>query len=123
MVMVILMAPLAVACSGKRSDILRVPSPDQRFVAVVTRDDTGGTTISSEYDVHLNQTSDTAPQDHPVLVATRCENIALVWEAPKSLKITYDGECVIRRFVNRWYGKSENSKDQPAYIEILLSRR
>jgi hypothetical protein len=103
--------------------MLRVASPDHRLVAVMTRDDSGGTTISSEYDVYLNQINDAASQDRPVLIATRCEKMALVWEDPRSLRIAYDGDCVIRRFVNRWYEKSENSKGQPAYIEILLSKR
>jgi hypothetical protein len=117
-----LIALLGGACSRRRSEVLRVPSPDNRLVAVMTKDDTGGDAISTEYDIYLNEINQTASQGNPVLVATRCEHAALVWEGPKSLRIVYDGDCTIRRFVNRWYEKSNSTKD-PSYTEILLSRR
>ena len=121
--MIALLAVLVIACSGKRSDMLRVSSPDNRLVAVMTRDDTGGTAISSEYDVYLNPINDAGAADRPVLIGTRCENMALTWEGQRSLQISYDSACVIRRFVNRWYEKAQDTKGQTPYIEILLSKR
>jgi hypothetical protein len=122
-VLAVVAVSLLAGCSVKRSELGRTPSPDHQVAAVLVREDAGGAAGSTAYYLYLTDSQSKKELDHPNLIGTRCEGLAIAWRDNMTLQVGYDSKCVIRQFLNRWYSSSGVSNGQPAYVEIVLTRQ
>ncbi len=116
------MLPLALtACSSETREVMRIASPDQTKTVVETREHGGGAAGSAVYYLYMSETGGTIGA--PILTATYCGGLNVTWQGSSTVQVSYDYQCNIRQFVNRWWSKSAIQNAQAATVEIVLSRR
>jgi hypothetical protein len=113
-----------VACTSEKTEVFRATLPGDAVSAVVVREDAGGAAGSRAYFVYLQSADRNVRLESPVVSATRCESLQLVWRDTSTLEVRYSAGCRIFGFKIYWYDAAARSRDNstdPA-IEVVLIR-
>lgn len=94
------------ACSTRKEEINRLPSPDGKVTAVLVREDGGGAAGTRVLYLYLVESSDHETLDDPILTAVACDDLKLTWSDAQTLTIGYKPRCVVRGFTSSWYRPS-----------------
>ena len=100
-----------------QNEISRVSSPDSLVDAVVMEYN-GGATTDFIYRVHTVPAQGSPKEDHEIFRADGIRNLAVNWDRPKLLEISYD-KARIFHFSNFW--QSSEVEDFSYVVEIKLT--
>lgn len=104
-------------------ELHRLQSPDKKVAAVLIREDGGGAAGTRTLYLYLIDTADDQDLKKPVLVATACDDLALVWSDARTLEIGYKPRCDIRQFTNRWWlPPPKTDPERIDAVEMVLRR-
>jgi hypothetical protein len=110
------------ACSAEQKESSRLPSPNQRLVAVLTESLSGDAGGSVRENIYLNDRGLPLNLDKPVFSAMGCDRVSFKWLNDYTLEIHYETVCAISHFTNRWNRPSDIAAGRPNPIEIILVR-
>lgn len=116
-----MMALILASCASEMRETARAVSPDGHSVAVIVWFYAGGAAGSATRAVYLAESKGQS-FEHPVLTALHCESLAISWTDSHTLQVSYDSNCTIKAFENRWSSPSDIKAAKPASIEITLKR-
>lgn len=82
---------------------MRAASPDKVVDAVISRKNCGATT-SYSYQIYIEKIGEKHNDSDAIFIADKVDGIAVKWNAPKELTITYK-KARIFKFTNFWNSK------------------